>query len=556
MQGERSRGDADRAGRLARGLGLVPLACVLVPALAHAQVFAPGGLATTAPPTMAAPAAGGQGAAPQRGGPGNLLPGLFDQFALNADLSERYSSNAAGAPGGESDYDTRLALGMSGTSTTAHSTLSFNYGFNADYFAHESQNVIISNYLNANAMAELVPEHVFLQAQAFANPVYINRAGNTGPAGVALPPGANGDLQNFYGYVIQPDFAFHLGDFLHSDLLPSYNAEYFVQQNGSAVSPLGGSLPNNLSTLGITERLNSGDYFTRMQWGVIASYSQMNPSAGGLTQRSATGELSYAIDHGVSVVVDGGYQTVKADYALRDVLNGPIIMGGMQFDLAKLTGKVLVGEQYHSFSGVGNLNYQLTPRLSLQAAAQDNVNAPGANLVTPGALISGLLQGIASGQIQLPPSGVMDLNGLINLVGLENSIARFRTQTLSLLYNYGETSVTAAAFNTTQDTENPLPAGQNYNMRTTGVYANIGHQFSQDVSGGLNILYHDDRLEVGGASGMEYDASLNYRLNDTSSLYLVGDYYQRSSSQELTSVSASSGSVSAISILVGINHSF
>jgi hypothetical protein len=549
-----------RSGSRARrlGRGLAPLAWVLVPALAQAQAFSPGNIATTPLPAMAesgAPAA--EGAPPGRTGTArNLLPGLFDEFAAYGELSERFTDNATGsAINPQSDFDTQLGLGFNAASTTAHFNAALAYSGYADYFARHSHDLLVSNSLNANALAELVPDHVLLSAQAFASPIYVSRLGNTGPAGEALAPGANSDLQNFYGFMVRPDFTFRLGDFLRSDLLPSYSASYFDRQSGAAPPPPGFGAASNYATRAVTERISSGDYFARLQWGLIGNYSQMGQSAGGLTQRSAMGELAYAIDHGISLVADGGYQSVKSDFAFRDILNGPIILGGLRFDLARLNGEFRVGEQYHSFSAVGHLTYQITPRISLAADAQDNVTAPGANLLTPDALLGGLLQGIASGQIQIPASGI-SLGNLINAVGLQNSIARFKTDTLSLSYAFEETTFTASAFNTEQRTETPLLAGQNGDLRTTGFGANIDRQFSQDLRGSINASYRDDSLLVGRAKYFEIGAIAEYSLTGADQLYLQGDYYHRLSDRTLAAFSAESGSVSAASIRLGLRHTF
>ncbi len=479
---------------------------------------------------------------------------LFDAFDAFADLNERYSTNANGsAAAPESDFDTRFDLGVSASKSTRRINASLSYTFGLDYFTRESSDVAISNYLNANTTIDVITDHVLLQANAYASPVYVSRLGNVAPAGVALPPGSNGDLQNNYGFSAGPVITFRLGDFLSSNTMLTYSAYYFDQQNGAAAPPLGVFVPDFTYTRSATERLSTGDYFSQLQLGITGIYSEQSQGAYGLIQKSAMADFTYAINHDISVVGNAGYQTVQAALPFSNPLDGPIFMAGLQFNFAKLTGQFRVGEQYRSFSGSGNLSYQITPRLSLAATAQDGVNTPGANLFTPG-IIAALVNGIASGQIQLPPS--ITLNDLLGAIGLENSVARFRTETVSLSFSPEIFTLTAGIYDTTQDTETPVAAGQNGNLDTLGVFANISRQFTDDLSGSFTSSYHTDTLQVGGASDVEFSLMGNYLLSRAIQLYAEADYFRRLSDSTLAAASPDSGSLSSTSINLGIRYHF
>ena len=266
------------------------------------------------------------------GGVGVGTGKLVDSFDAFADLSERYSTNATGssvAPA--SDFDTRADFGLSASKSTVRINANVNYMLGLDYFANESSDVTISNNLSASTVIDVIPDHILFQATAFASPVYISRLGNVAPLGEALPPGANSDIENSYGFTLEPDFSFRLGDFLRSDLLPSYSAYYYDRQNGAGAVPLGLGIAPNVTTRSVTERLSTGQYFERVQASVMGSYSEMGESTGGLIERSAMGELSYAIDHGISIVGDVGYQTVAANVPFKSHPERPDLSGGDEF---------------------------------------------------------------------------------------------------------------------------------------------------------------------------------------------------------------------------------
>ena len=531
---------------------MAALVCFLTPTLALAGALSAGNLATSSVPSMPAAPAGGGGQGGGAVGSGTLV----DSFGAYADLNERYSTNANGSSAApQSDVDTRFDLGVNASKSTQRLNASLNYTFGLDYFANESSDVTISNFLNASATADVITDHLLVQATAFASPVYVSRLGNVAPAGVALPPGSNGDVRNNYGFSVQPVLSFRLGDFLRSDTIFSYSAYYFDQQNGGASVPLGLAAPDFDDTRSVTERLSTGDYFSQVQLGITGSYSEQGQGTGGLIQKSAMADISYAINHDVSVVGNAGYQTVQAAVPFQNPLNGPIFMAGLQFNFARLSGQFRVGEQYHSFSGTGSLNYQITPRLNVSATAQDGVSTPEANLFTPG-LVNLLLNDIATGQIQIPSSGILTVGDLLGAIGLNNSIARFRMETVSLSFAPDDFTLSVGGYDTSQDTETPVPTGQNGDLDTIGVYANISHQFGNGLSANFSTSYHTDALQIGGASDVEFSLSGSYALGQTIQLYAEADYFERLSNSALAAASPDSGSLSTTSISLGIRYHF
>jgi hypothetical protein len=309
----------------------------------------------------------------------------------------------------------------------------------------------------------------------------------------------------------------------------------------------------------VTERLSSGEYFNRLQWSAFANYSESGQASGGLIQRSTTGELSYALDHGISVVGDVGYQWISTDFALANganSLSGAIYLGGLNFNWAKLTGSVRAGEQYKSFSVTGNLSYEITPRLSLSLNAQDGVNAPGAGGF--GGLggfggFGGGFGGFGGGLGALSSPGLI---GLGNVLGLSNSVARIQAESAALGYTGDDYTMSLSAYNQTQDTETTVPTGLNGDLRSQGFFVNLGRQFASGLNVGISAGIDNQTLLVGSSTGLQFQAHASYALVDGTSLYTYATYFERGSSTALSALSPDSGDVSSVAIGVGITHQF
>ena len=522
-----------KIGFLIRAMSFLIASSGCLSTLAYAQ--SAGNLATTPLPSLTP------------GGSVNNAPPF--QYSASADLSERYIDNAQGTPTSPiPDYDSRATLALSASEESSRTNASVSYSGSVDYFARESVRPVFLNNLSANGVLSVLPDHFLFSAQAFATPVYQSQLGNIAPLGEALAPGATSSLSNTYGFSLQPDLFFRLGDILRSDLIPGYSAVYFVEP---AVTP--SNITGTEHTQSLMERITSGSDFSRLQLGAIADYSQMDQSSGGLTQRSATGNLSYAITQGFALVANGGYQSVKASAVLIQPASGPVLMGGVNFDLARLKGEVLAGEQYRSFSMVGHLLYQISPRITLQAAANDTVTTPLASLLGENSLLQSAVTALASGQLQLPSSGVITSPQLYN-IGLQNEIARIRTATATFNYTLDNFTAAVTGFGTQQSALTAVGKGQNQNLQSLGVTPSLTYQFGPDLSVTGDMYYINQRQVVGADTDMQYDMTANYSLNNNIQLYLQGSYLQRYSDAVLASYSLESGSASIASIRLGIRY--
>jgi uncharacterized protein (PEP-CTERM system associated) len=476
------------------------------------------------------------------------------QFSFFGDLSERYTNNAFGSALHPSpDYDTRGEFGLTVEANTRRLNGQLQYLLDVDYFARAGGGAVVSNRLDANGEAELWQDHLLLAARLFANPIYSTGLGNIAPTGEALPPGANGDLINTYGITVQPDFTFRLGDFLRSDFLPSYNAIFLGGSGTGAVG--GGKLTSQQSIYALTERVTSGEDFFRLQWAVIASYSKMNRSAGGLSQRFATGELAYALDHDISAVLDAGYQWVSANIALNGKFSGPVLMAGLKFNGARLTGEFRAGEQYHRTSLTGHVEYQVTPTISLVGDATDNVTTPTAALLNPNSSLADVNQSLLGAQAAASsPQNLQNLT--TQSIGLQNIIAHISVDTIAARYNLDEINAEIAAFVTTQTSASPVAPGQHSNLQVRGIRPSLSYTFSPALRGTLSGSFASERLLVGSDNVMQGSVEADYTLSENTSLYASGSYLDRQSDKVLAAFSPESGNVSIWSARIGIRHQF
>jgi hypothetical protein len=540
-----------QAGCILRVLSrsVISFSCLLLPSLAHAQLLGAGNLATTPLPALGAQA------------PNNAPP---FQFGAAADLSERYTTNVLGSPPPTmADYDTHADISLNATEQSSNAHATFSYTGSADYFARNSSRPVFYNNLFGNGILSVLPDHILLSAQIFAQAAYASQLGNVAPIGEVLPPSANNDFFNTYGFAIEPDFYFRLGDFLRSDLMPAYSGVYTDEPTGTATLPAGTSVSPSVNSESLTEKITSGSDFTRLQWGAIASYVESTQSGGNLTQQSATGESSYAITQGFAVVGFGGYESVTADAVLIKPSSGPIMMAGLNFGFPTLTGQILAGEQYRSFSAVGNLLYQITPRMSLVASASDNVTTPLGSLLDQTALLQSAVTASASGQVQLPASGIpttgisttgIPTNGQLYNIGLGSQIAHIRLATISYNYSIGDFGARLTGFGSEQSALTTVALGQNPNQQSAGVSPSISYALGPDASVGADMYYIDQTQLVGADNIIQFDISGNYNLGQRINLYLQGTYFERFSDKALAALSTNSGNVSSTSISLGIRY--
>jgi len=172
-------------------------------------------------------------------------------------LSEYYDSNALGVAGSKADAVTQGEFDVSLHDKTERFEGDLAYSLMGSVHSASSDLNSIQNYLNAIGRAELWPEHLFVNARAFAWPTFLSRLGSLN-AGNGIASTAN--AANAYGYLVSPDLTFRFDGFARADLLFSQSGEFFSSlSDRSAGTSIFLNLPNSSHSSSLGARLRSGD---------------------------------------------------------------------------------------------------------------------------------------------------------------------------------------------------------------------------------------------------------------------------------------------------------
>jgi predicted porin len=164
---------------------------------------------------------------------------------------------------------------------------------------------------------------------------------------------------------------------------------------------------------------------------------------------------------------------------------------------------------------------------------------------------------LSSGQIQVPASGILDLNSLsLGTIGLQNTISRIKTNTLTLQYDLDALTAQISGFVTNQDALTTLLPGQNRNLRSEGIMPSISSSFSPNFRAGADFSYRNETLQIGGDRVFEFRTTGNYLLTDRTDFFAEAAYVHRDSNAALSSVSSASGDSSTAFFRLGIRHQF
>ena len=498
--------------------------------------------------------------AEQNSGPAEST-GEVRPFWINAAIgaSEFYNSNVLGAQNPRSDWTTEGQLDLNLHDQTRRFQADLAYSVTGDYHSTVTELNSVRNYLNAIAHAEIVPEHLFLSARAFAQPTLLSRLGSLG-----LGSSATANDRNAYGYVFTPDFVWRFGDYVRSDFTVTQSGEFFSDLSNSSlgnVLPFG--QPQDAVATRIMERLKGGDYFGRLEW--VLSGSATNTSQAGLHQKQRSGEadLEYHIDHSWAILGDVGYRSYETRPALTRGVSGVIAMGGVSFQPDPTFSLVVkAGRQYNFTSFTGSLRYQFTAASALQVTLDDAVTTPQDRLLLG---LDGL--GVSQGSFFFPatslpvdfaapgvpvtdsrPIKVAPLDGF----ALDNIISRYRTATVGLVNKMTRTTISLTGYGTVRDYLLPL-IGFDARQTIYGVDLSASHDLTRDfivtVTGDYSVAH-----EFGGTDKLAtITGLLGYNISPNWSANLRASYIGRDAR---TPIVSANGSVSDIQVGLGMRYNF
>jgi hypothetical protein len=490
-------------------------------------------------------------------------------FHLSGELSETYSSNGYGigtvfAGPGQSDFITTLGLNADAHDHTLRFDGDLSYSGYGDIYARRGD-IRLINYLNALALATLVPEHLFFRASAFATPTLVNRLGPIGADGRFAAAGPNSGIRNAYGYTLAPVLTFRLGDFANSQTVVSQSAVLYTNPGGPEITqpvPGIGPAPVYFNTYSATETLSSGSDFARLGWSLSGSGSKVIEDRLRLEEAVADATLKYAITRTFTVTATGGYESISSNVSLSQRLTGLIAMGGFQYSPNpdfNLTANG--GIQFNTSSFTGNLFYRLGGSTYVTASLSDAAGTPTSRLF--GSLSSIGLTGTGQffnggvGPIGPPPpnlGNVAPFNPVPADVGALNSaIVRYRTANAALVHTDERTQYSLSVFRSEYHTLNQTDAPRTNN--STGATLAASRNISLRFRGTADVTYSHDDYFGARYNYITADVGLGYSLSPVTQVYGNARFIDRAPTGE-SSLTPVGGNATDVVVTIGIRRQF
>lgn len=474
-------------------------------------------------------------------------------------LSEYYDSDPTGVPNGSADFVTRSQADLSLHDQTPRFQGDLAYSLSGYFHPNDRQLDAVENYLNAIGHAELYPEHVYLNARAFAQPTFISRLGSLDAGG-----SSTANDRNVYGYATSADFAWRFDDFARSEIVVGQTGEFFSNLSSTTIGnvlPFAG--PSSANSTTVTARLSGGSYFERLEWVAIATGSDSSQTGFDQKQRSAEADLQYHLDHNFGIIADIGYRDYRSTPSLTRGLSGITAMGGFSFQPNDTFSAVFkAGTQYQFTSFTGNLRYQFTANSQFYLTLDDVVTTPQDRLQTGLNGLDSFQEGFYLPNMLLPnqatlpglpansgaPVNVAPLDGL----ALDNIISRYRTAGIGLIHYMERTSINLTGYGTVRDYLLPLP-GFSSRQTVYGIDLAATRELNRSLTATAALDYSVAH-EFGGVDKLgTISVSMGYAITAEWSADFRLSYVDR---QARNSLPAGLGSLSDVQAGVGLHYTF
>ena len=511
----------------------------------------------TAPPLPANPPAPSPTAASDTGdtllGQLPLPPIVFTGFA---DLAEGYSTNshAGSGTGGKGDSFSRGRIGFDFDYNKPRLTANVSYSLTGTYWSKFHRQNHLTNRLNLTSRAVVVPDMLFVTANAFAAPADLTRAG---PLSTSGEPISRYNSRDTYGYVVRPEFVLSYLDYLKNTLSASQGAVFFVRPSTDPAAPpppINPALDSYYTT--VTDELASGTYFEQLRFSVVGSYSQDSQSV--RTQRDAQGlaNISYAATRFLKVFGVGGYSDFKSSQPLAKDLSGPTALGGVTLsNTPEFVLTLEAGTQNNFPTYMGSLRWVISPLTQLVGNATDSITTPQGDMLARltnmsgygggnfGDTGTGLGTGAGGGYSPYDPGGL----------ALDNSIYHMRSIQLSLVHTDERTTYSGGLFGSERDRLDLAPGSRLPRTSVYGARLAVTQQIGTDWSAQLSANYSLGNEFGGHDRVFSGDARVNYHLTEAIDLYLSNGYTRRDSRNLL---GFSNAPAEEDQIILGINARF
>lgn len=514
------------------------------------------------------------------GPPPFLLDGVVDLaggYTTNAQAAATGQGSSASGP----DIFTRGIVGLGAHYHGPRLTADFNYALTDYYYAHFTSLNQLQNQFNLATTAQLVPNHLSFNLNAFATPATLSRVGPISATQV-LPSNANSS--SFFGYIAEPVLETQLGEYAtsqtsltESQLFTSQSSSPFSFSQPSPLNTGPFAPPGNSTVTSAVEHMASTPFFGRFAWELNGSFTNTQQTGQSVQQKQATADLSYALDRWVAVLGTVGYNQFTTSVPLTQSLSGPIALGGVHLSYGHTFSLIAkAGTQNNFPTYQGSLKWDVTPRFDIVGSLTDAVTT------TPGQILSNLSTlAVAPGgaffntqticqlipaQPQSPQLPIVSPVPQLCLP-LNNAINRTQNAQLAFVHHDQRTTYTLSFFRTAQDQLSVTPGTIQANTSLYGASYNVTHQLRHNLSGYAGVSY-SVASEFGGQDRIvTATAGLNYNLAKHLDTYLTVSYLQRQSSGQIvpnvlfipngTNVPfVTSGNLTDLVTMIGIRRTF
>jgi uncharacterized protein (PEP-CTERM system associated) len=331
------------------GLSSHSLAQTPYPSGPNIPGFPPPGSAN---PATAPPAAPGAGGAPQTTPPAwTIIPSL--------EIGETYTDNVNLAPPGAEVWDviTTITPGLQLVANTPRLTGSVLYDPQELIFDRGTFPNTLQQRLLGTGRAEILPETLFLDANASIDQEFIRNTGPIGPTTLTT----NGNLQTVEAATGSPYLLEHLGPYANSETRYRFAT---VSVSGNLIAP------EQLNEA--REILSSGDYFGPFSWALTGDFQKIDRLTGtsdpfgGTSSKDALAraDFKYPIYGALSAIGGAGYERIT-DPTLIIEPHGLIWDAGLQYQPNPLfSASATYGRRFQQSDIEVDATYHVSPALT------------------------------------------------------------------------------------------------------------------------------------------------------------------------------------------------
>jgi uncharacterized protein (PEP-CTERM system associated) len=270
---------------------------------------------------------------------------------------ESLTSNARLDPPGEekADFVTTISPSLDIHREAPRLTVDLNYALDAIGYAREQEFSEIRNRLNLDSRATLVPEMVFLDANAAID----QQPEDSGRPSSGSQLTASTNLDTVYTYRISPSLNNHLGTFADSGLRYAFSQIYSDNLPDTTIQTVEGSLI-------------SGSRFTRLLWALNADAQEASGSRD-ISSVFVAASAEYPFNRTFSLFASAGYEQIS-DPSLDDEPDGPIGSAGVRLSPGpRSILEVVYNHRFDSDFVTGSASYLIDSNSRIQAGYTERI---------------------------------------------------------------------------------------------------------------------------------------------------------------------------------------